>query len=99
MRLKTEVSLPIGVLNITHSDNVMLLGSCFAHNMGMRLKESKFNVDVNPFGILYNPLSIAAALNSIIDKKIVDASSPELVQHNGKWHSMMHHGDFSSCSK
>ena len=99
MRLKTEVSLPIGVLNITHSDNVMLLGSCFAHNMGMRLKESKFNVDVNPFGILYNPLSIAAALNSIIDKKIVDASSSELVQHNGKWHSMMHHGDFSSCSK
>lgn len=40
----------------------MMLGSCFSDNIGMQLKDFGFDVTVNPFGTLYNPVSI---LNSI----------------------------------
>ncbi|MBR2638805.1 MAG: GSCFA domain-containing protein [Bacteroidaceae bacterium] len=96
MRFKTDVTLPIGKIEISHSTKIMLLGSCFAQNMGMRLKEYKFDVDVNPFGILYNPFSLSVALQRIIDCELIMPSSSCMIQHNGLWHSLMHHGDFSS---
>ena len=51
---------------------------------------------MNPFGILYNPFSIADALERLMDGTLFDA--PELFQHNGLWHSFAHHGSFSSAS-
>jgi len=34
------------------------VGSCFADNIGKRFKEEKFRTKVNPFGVMYNPVSI-----------------------------------------
>ena len=65
MNFITHVELPIGLPAITHDQQLLLLGSCFAENIGKHLSESAFRVDVNPFGILYNPRSIAAALREI----------------------------------
>ncbi len=101
MQLSTIVELPIKRLTISHRNEILLLGSCFANNIGTKLIERKFNADVNPFGILYNPLSIATALNRIVDGVPFDANSPELQYYGNKWHSMLHHGDFShkECSE
>ena len=46
----------------------MCIGSCFSENIGAKLQQYKFNVSVNPFGIVFNPLSIISSLQSIIDK-------------------------------
>lgn len=94
MELQTPVTLPAGLPFISHADRLMLLGSCFATEIGTRLTEAKFNCDVNPFGVLYNPLSLSTALRRIVTGQPYGAD--ELYQHNGLWHSPMHHGDFSA---
>ena len=43
----------------------MLLGSCFADEMGERLAAAGYKVMSNPFGTLYNPVSIAQAMQII----------------------------------
>ena len=58
MNFRTQVELPKREAEIRHSDRIMLFGSCFAENIGNLLLTNKFRCDVNPFGILYNPLSV-----------------------------------------
>lgn len=99
MLFTTPVGLPCGTLEISHKSRLMLIGSCFAGNIGTVLLDNKFNVDVNPFGVQYNPLSIETVLSRIIDGTPFENDSPEIFEHNGKWHSILHHSDFSSNSK
>lgn len=98
MNFRTKVELPVGSFSITHRNSIMLAGSCFAGNIGAMLARRKFNIGANPFGILYNPLSIASMLTRVISGEPFTPASPEITEHNGKWHSMMHHGDFSRNS-
>jgi hypothetical protein len=63
------------------------------------LQERKFRIEANPFGTQYNPLSINRVLRRIAEGNIFGAESPELFMHNGKWHSIMHHSDFSRDTK
>lgn len=99
MQFTTRTELPIGELEITHESGMLLIGSCFADNIGNRLKERKFRIDSNPFGVQYNPLSIASALQRIASGEPFSECSREIFGHNGQWHSIMHHSDFSSNSK
>ncbi|MBQ2502088.1 MAG: GSCFA domain-containing protein [Bacteroidales bacterium] len=65
MKLFTRVEPGTSSVEISYNDNVFVLGSCFADSVGMRLLNSGFNVCVNPFGTLYNPLSIAKAIDRL----------------------------------
>ena len=94
MNFQTSVELPVGLPSISHISPILLMGSCFAENMGTFLTEAKFQLDLNPFGILYNPLSISSALKEIITKK--EYTEKDLFTYRGVWHSTMHHGSFSA---
>ncbi len=94
MQLNTPVELPAGLPPVSYDHRLMLMGSCFAENMGKLLTEGAFRVDVNPTGILYNPLSVGAALREIISGRVYTES--DLFFYRGCWHSPMHHGSFSS---
>lgn len=96
MNFRTQVELPEKGTEIRHSERIMLFGSCFAVNIGNLLSENKFRCDVNPFGILYNPMSIASALNLLMEKDAYHEK--DLFMAHGRWHSWMHHSDFSSSS-
>lgn len=96
---RTAIELPVGEFGISHKSNLLLAGSCFADNIGTKLAERKFNISINPFGVLYNPLSIATMLTRIIEGKEFTHQSPELFEYNGKWHSILHHGSFSRDTK
>jgi len=96
MKLTTEISIPSPLLSVTYDDCLLTMGSCFAENIGGRLCRYGFDSDVNPFGILYNPFSIAASLERLLAGTPYDAS--ELFQHNGLWHSYAHHGNFSDVT-
>jgi len=61
MKLFTEIHCEKSI-TIAHSDSVCVLGSCFADEMGERLEAAGFDVLRNPFGTLYNPASLAAAV-------------------------------------
>ena len=65
MKLFTRVEPGTSTVEISYNDNVFVLGSCFADSVGMRLLNSGFNVCVNPFGTLYNPLAIAKAIERL----------------------------------
>ena len=94
MNFRTPVERPERKVDMLHSDRLLVLGSCFAENIGNLLKENKFRCDVNPFGVLYNPLSIAKALLQILEGKVYETD--DLFESKGMWHSWMHHSSFSS---
>ena len=83
--------------SIDHNSRIVMLGSCFAENIGKKLIDCGFNVVMNPMGILYNPISIHNALQRIIEGR--EFTEDELFYHNGLWASFMHHGSFSHSDK
>ena len=82
---------------IKHPHHLFLIGSCFTENIGAKFKQLKFTVAENPHGILFNPISIATAIQDYIQQKIY--SYDELVYHNESWHSWHHHSRFSHPNK
>ncbi len=98
MQFHTEVDIKKGEFQLTHEQNILLLGSCFADNMGGKLAADKFNVMCNPFGTLYNPMSIAWQIERSISGKHFTTSSEEILKDGDIYHSWMHHTDFSANS-
>lgn len=94
---RTEIKLNKSDLRINHQDTIITIGSCFSNNIGNRLKKNKFNVSINPFGILYNPVSISQNLEKVIDKSYFYEN--DLIEYNGLWHSFYHHGNYSDTNK
>ena len=94
MELQTRVEIRPGSFHIDYASEILMLGSCFAENIGEKLRYFKFNVDVNPFGIVYNPLSVAKVLRLLLTGRLF--TKEDLLCHDGKWLSLMHHGCFSS---
>ena len=97
MELYTTVRIPEPPFRLGLGERILLLGSCFAENIGAKLEEGKMNVDVNPFGTLYNPSSIATALRILLHPERFTENN--LFHHEGIYHSFAHHSRFSSISK
>lgn len=97
MDFRTKIEITRQEPQINHMTKMMLFGSCFSENIGGKLKDYKFDVDVNPFGILYNPLSILSNIERLIEKR--NFEDDDIVEHNGIYQSFMHHGDFSDVNK
>lgn len=62
LKLQTPVVFQPSRVSVSLSDTVVVLGSCFADNIGSRMSDCGFNVCVNPFGTLYNPVSLVNAV-------------------------------------
>jgi hypothetical protein len=93
----SSVSVPKTSISVAYDSPILLMGSCFAQNMGKKLSDSKFPINVNPFGIIYNPISVIKGLKRVIKNQYF--LDDELMLHNGKWISLDHHGCFSSFDK
>jgi hypothetical protein len=76
---------------------MMLMGSCFTENIGQKLLDQKFDVDMNPFGILYNPESISNSLKILLEKRIF--TEKDLFNDQGLWNSFYHHSRFSDIDQ
>ncbi len=99
MQLTTPVEIKKENINIDHKSKILLLGSCFAQNIGARLQRCKYSVCSNPFGIIYNPLSISTVLARVLKGELFCEQSPEIFEHDERWHSTLHHSNFSRKSK
>lgn len=82
---------------ISYTDHLMFIGSCFAENIAERLKDAKLNTNINPHGILYDPLSIAKALRRYTRNNHLKES--DLFFANESWNSWEHHSRFSNNNK
>ena len=92
MKLQTIVDIAPSSWKIGYEDKILMLGSCFSDEIGAQMTQRALQVICNPFGTLYNPLSIAQAINYQLP--ITNDQLP-LVEYEGLWHSMSHHGSFS----
>lgn len=70
--LRTELFVKKPDFTISLRDPIFTLGSCFADAMGQQLVANKFNVQVNPFGTVYNPVSIHRLLRYCVDDTNID---------------------------
>lgn len=59
MLLQTKVDIKKAPFEILPEDRILFTGSCFADNMGQRFLDNQFRCSVNPFGVMYNPASVA----------------------------------------
>lgn len=96
-KFQTIVDVPKFMTQTGYGKRNLFMGSCFTENVGAKMKALKYQVDINPFGILYNPNSVAQAIDILLKKK--EFSDADLVQHNNLWHSFAHHGRFSNAKK
>jgi hypothetical protein len=67
---RTELRIAPSDTFISHKTRVLTTGSCFADAIGSRLAHHKFQVSVNPFGVLYNPVSIHKALHYALENRL-----------------------------
>ena len=88
MKLQTIVDINPSEWKIGCEDKILMLGSCFSDEIGEQMKQRNLQVTCNPFGTLYNPISIVNAIS-------LQPSDISYQFHEGLWHSMAHHGSFS----
>lgn len=90
---RTTINVPASERKIGYDKPLMLIGSCFTENIGEKLAWYKFPLVVNPFGIVYNPLSVKNGLSRLMEgRKYV---KEELHHYNGLFFSFDHHSKFS----
>ena len=94
---RTEVFPEPSNNKLNHNSNIISFGSCFAESIGSKLKKNKFNISINPFGIIYNPISIFDLLSEILNNTVNFETS--IVENKEIWNSLLLHSKFSSLTK
>lgn len=97
MKLTTPIKLSRQNSPINYSSKVLLLGSCFAQNMGAKLEYYKFQQCTNPFGILFHPVAIEKLITRAIDQTWF--TSKDVFLQNEQWHCFLAHSKLSNTSE
>lgn len=97
MKFRTEITPTRWRESIGYDDTILSLGSCFANNIAAKLAERKFRVVASPTGILFNPASIASAIERMAELKA--PCQEELIEVGGRWLSYDFHSDISATTK
>ena len=96
LKLQTPVEAGRSKVSISLNDKLFILGSCFADNMGQKMIDLGFDVCVNPFGTIYNPVSVCNSIARLSSG--IPFSEDECVQMGagaGLICSFSHHTSFA----
>ena len=100
MKLQTPVADEPCKVGISYEDKIMMLGSCFTDNIGRQLVDYGFDVCVNPFGTLYNPVSILRSVERLISGTPFTAEDcVQIGAGDTRWCSFSHHTSFARASR
>ena len=96
LKLQTPVTdLPCKV-GISYEDRILMLGSCFSDNIGKQLADFGFDVCVNPFGTLYNPVSILQSIETLAGSRLFCLEDcVQIGAGDERWCSFSHHTSFA----
>ncbi|WKK66532.1 GSCFA domain-containing protein [Lutimonas zeaxanthinifaciens] len=92
MKFRTEIDIPKGLVQIDHQSEIVLIGSCFSEEISAKFDYFKFKTFANPFGMLFNPVSIKNAVKHCVRGRTFERT--DLHFHQDKWMSLFHHGSF-----
>jgi hypothetical protein len=96
LKLQTPVTLDAAPVSISYSDRILVLGSCFAEEIGLRLSAAGFKVLTNPFGTLYNPVSVGNAIARLgSGVPFTEDDVVEMGANAGRFCSFWHHTSFA----
>lgn len=96
LKLQTPVEAGRSKVGVSLNDKIVILGSCFADNMGQKMVDLGFDVCLNPFGTLYNPVSVCNSVARLTSG--IQFSKDECVQMGagaGLVCSFSHHTSFA----
>lgn len=94
---RTELNPAKAPFSIQHTDGIFTIGSCFSDEIGQLFSLNKFNVAVNPFGTVYNPISIFKLLSYSIDQ--VSPYQEGYLHQDGVYHHFDFHSSFADQDK
>ena len=96
LKLQTPVSEGKSRIGISYKDRILMLGSCFSDSIGRQLADFGFNVCVNPFGTLYNPISILKSVERLASgKEFTDDDCIAIGAGDERICSFSHHTSFA----
>lgn len=95
MQFSTPIHIPLSPWSIGYGDSILMLGSCFSDNIAAKLKEYYFHVTANPFGTLYNPLSIVHH----ITPDLMEKADVIIITFGTAWVYEDKHGVVDNCQK
>jgi lysophospholipase L1-like esterase len=96
MNFRTQIPIPNHPNPIDYNSKIVSLGSCFAENMGDKFQYFKFQSATNPFGIIFNPVSIEKIIRRAVEQGIFTENN--IFFHNERWHCYEVHSDLSDSS-
>jgi GSCFA family len=97
LHFRTEIPAAAAPFRLSHQSKVMTIGSCFAENIGEMLLYNGFDTLINPFGIVYNPLTIAEHLRILTDDSF-HFNTNHIFKYQGLQHSFWHHSAFDRAT-
>lgn len=97
MLFRTEIPIPKTDFQIDYHSKLLLLGSCFAENIGNKFQYYKFQTTVNPFGIIFNPVSLEKLIKRVVEKNYFTEN--DVFFHNDLWHCYEVHSELSNTNK
>ena len=97
MQFRTEIPITPSDFPIDHHSKVVLLGSCFAENIGSKFEYYKFQATINPFGIIFNAVSLEKLIKRVVEKNYF--TEKDIFFHNDLWHCYEVHSELSNVNK
>ena len=97
MQLTTKITVQKSAFPIDYNSKIMLLGSCFAENIGRKFQYFKFQSTVNPFGIIFNPVSLEQLISRCVENR--QFTENDVFFYNELWHCYEVHSELSNSDK
>jgi len=97
MQFRTQIPISKSNYPLNYNSKIVSLGSCFAENMGEKFNYFKFQNTLNPFGIIFNPVSIEKLIYRITNQFFF--TEKDIFFHNERWHCYEVHSDFSDVNQ
>jgi hypothetical protein len=97
MQFRTQIPLSKTNNPIDYNSKVLSFGSCFAENMADKFDYFKFRNETNPFGIIFNPVSIEKIINRTVQEKWF--TEKDVFFLNERWHCYDVHSDLSNSDR
>lgn len=94
MQFRTTINISPSTLSLDHAKRVVMIGSCFSEHIAERMRCAGFHVVSNPFGIMFNPASIAHTIERLTTAQMYSTEGLRL--SGERWVSLDFHGDFAS---
>lgn len=96
MNFTTQIPIPKNPNPIDYNSKIISLGSCFAENMGEKFDFFKFQNTTNPFGIIFNPVSIEKLIKRVVNNQFF--TEKDILFHNERWHCFEVHSDLTNSN-